>query len=41
VPGSRITAEHSDGTYTVTVDGSGTVLDLGEDLALHLFVATA
>jgi DtxR family Mn-dependent transcriptional regulator len=41
VPGSRITAEHSDGTYTVTVDGAETALELGEDLARHLFVATA
>lgn len=41
VPGSRITAEHSGGTYTVAVDGAGTALELGEDVARHLFVATA
>lgn len=41
VPGSRITAEHHDGLFTVTVDGSGTALELSEDLARHLFVATA
>ena len=40
VPGSRITAELDDGTYKVTVDGTGAALELGEDVARHLFVAT-
>ncbi|PZR54171.1 dihydrofolate reductase [Xylanimonas oleitrophica] len=39
VPGVEITATHGAGAYTVTVDGSGTALDLPEDLARHLFVA--
>lgn len=41
VPGARITASHADGTYTVSVDGAPSVLDLPEDLARHLFVAVA
>jgi DtxR family Mn-dependent transcriptional regulator len=41
VPGARIIASHADGTYTVSVDGAPSVLDLPEDLARHLFVAVA
>ncbi|MCF4122249.1 metal-dependent transcriptional regulator [Antribacter sp. KLBMP9083] len=41
VPGARIIASHADGTYTVSVDGAPSVLDLPEDLARHLFVAVS
>jgi DtxR family Mn-dependent transcriptional regulator len=39
VPGALVDASHVTGTYTVSVDGAATVLDLPEDLARHLFVA--
>ncbi|WP_159798237.1 metal-dependent transcriptional regulator [Puerhibacterium puerhi] len=39
VPGALVDASHAAGTYTVSVDGAATVLDLPEDLARHLFVA--
>ncbi len=39
VPGALVDASHVTGTYTVSVDGAETVLDLPEDLARHLFVA--
>ena len=40
VPGAQATARYDGVVYTVAVEGGDTVLDLPEDLARHLFVAT-
>jgi len=40
-PGAGITVDGGDGVVTVGVPGSGTVLDLPEDVARHVFVRAA
>ncbi|AEE44877.1 metal-dependent transcriptional regulator [Cellulomonas fimi] len=39
-PGGDVTVERGDGVVTVGVAGSGTVLDLPDDVARHIFVGT-
>jgi len=39
-PGARIAIERTDGTVTVGTPGSETVLDLPDEIARHIFVAT-
>ncbi|WP_130415182.1 metal-dependent transcriptional regulator [Xylanimonas ulmi] len=40
VPGAHITVTASDGGFTVAIDGSQDVLEVSDDVARHLFVAS-